>query len=300
MIQALSYIGFTSPDYQQWATFGPDVLGLQVAEPDGDGALRLRSDDAPWRIAIHPGDTNDVAYLGWSVAGPENLAAIAARLSARGVVVHVDDALAQARGVDGAAWFIDPFGFRHELVHGIPAAAEAFVPGRAGVSFVTGDQGLGHGVLIVPDFEAATEFFVDVLGFRISDDIEDGITVRFLHCNARHHSLAFTAVPGLRGFHHLMLEVADPQTVESAWKLVQNCGLPVAMTLGRHTNDEMYSFYVRGPSGFEIEYGSGGKTIDTSSPWPPGHYDAMSSSGHYRPDDAPVPGIVHAAVGAAL
>ena len=31
------------------------------------------------------------------------------------------------------------------------------------------------------------------------------------------------------------------------------------MTLGTHTNDRMTSFYVRTPSGFEIEYGFGGR-----------------------------------------
>jgi extradiol dioxygenase len=85
------------------------------------------------------------------------------------------------------------------------------------VQFVTGDKGLGHAVLIVPDWDEATRFFVDVLGFRISDDIETGITARFLHCNPRHHSLAFSAVPGMSGFHHLMLEVTDPEQVRQAY-----------------------------------------------------------------------------------
>ena len=31
-----------------------------------DRAVRLRNDDAAWRIAIHPADVDDVAYLGWS------------------------------------------------------------------------------------------------------------------------------------------------------------------------------------------------------------------------------------------
>lgn len=81
--------------------------------------------------------------------------------------------------------------------------------------------------------------------------------MRFLHCNP--------AVPGMSGFHHLMLEVTDPEQVRQAYYLVQQQHylvqqqhLPVAMSLGKHTNDEMFSFYVRTPSGFEIEYGSGG------------------------------------------
>ncbi|WP_100521027.1 VOC family protein [Mycobacteroides abscessus] len=286
-------MGFTSPRAREWSAFGPDLLGLGVADPRSDGAVRLRVDDTAWRIAIHPGATDDVAYLGWSVGGPEGLADAADRLHHAGVTVHTGNAgLAEKRDVDELAWFIDPFGFRHELSYGQRVIPGSFVPGRPGVSFVTGAEGLGHSVLIVPDFDAATRFFVELLGFRISDDIDDGILVRFLHCNARHHSLAFTALPGMRGFHHLMLEITDHRQVEAAWQMVQDRGLPVAMALGKHTNDEMYSFYVRTPSGFEIEYGCGGKTVDPDKPWKPGHYDAMSSWGHERPATPLFPGIL--------
>ncbi|HUO36616.1 MAG TPA: VOC family protein, partial [Mycobacterium sp.] len=210
-------------------------------------------------------------------------------------VHHDDGTLAAQRMVSSLAWLRDSFGFRHELIHGLATEPGSFSAGRPGVQFVTGDEGLGHAVLIVPDWDAATHLFIDVLGFHVSDDIEAGIKVRFLHCNPRHHSLAFSALPGMAGFHHLMLEVTDPQHVRQAYQLVQERGLPVAMTLGKHTNDEMFSFYVRTPSGFEIEYGAGGRVIDLSQPWPVGHYDAMSSWGHQPPTPPLFPGILHAA-----
>jgi hypothetical protein len=65
------------------------------------------------------------------------------------------------------------------------------------------------------------------------------------------------------------------------------------MSLGRHTNDRMTSFYVRTPSGFEIEYGAGGRLIDMTEPWMPGHYDAMSFWGHKPPAEPLLPGILH-------
>ena len=48
-----------------------------------------------------------------------------------------------------------------------------------------------------------------MLGFRLSDRIEAEVCLRFLHCNSRHHTLAFAAVPGMVGMHHLMLEVGS-------------------------------------------------------------------------------------------
>ena len=73
MIQSLSYIGFASPNAAAWPEFATSILGAEVAEPGPDGAIRLRVDDAAARIYIHPGERNDLAYLGWAVAGPAPL-----------------------------------------------------------------------------------------------------------------------------------------------------------------------------------------------------------------------------------
>ena len=64
------------------------------------------------------------------------------------------------------------------------------------------------------------------------------------------------------GMHHLMLEVRSLDDVGTALDVVNERQLTLAMTLGRHTNDLMTSFYVRTPSGFEIEYGTGGLVVD--------------------------------------
>jgi hypothetical protein len=37
------------------------------------------------------------------------------------------------------------------------------------------------------------------------------------------------------------------------------------MQLGKHTNDYMVSFYLRTPSGFNVEYGWGAREIDDST-----------------------------------
>lgn len=293
MITSLEYLGFTSPRADDWTSFGPEILGLQVTDPGPDGSVRLRMDDRAWRLSIGPGDVDDLAFIGWGVDGVAGLAAATERLRDAGVEVHDGDPrLTVERDVDGLAWFVDPNGFRHELVHGQHRDARPFVPAEGRSGFVTGDQGLGHVVLIVPDLDEATAFFTDTLGFRHSDDIDMGFTIRFFHCNPRHHTLAMTAIPGMVGVHHVMLEVAEVDDVGRTYDLVRERGLPMPMDYGRHTNDEMTSFYVRTPSGFEIEYGAGGRTIDMAHPWPVGHYDAISRWGHHSPDEAVFPGIL--------
>lgn len=286
MITALSYIGFVSPHADEWNTFGPEVLGAQLAEPGPDGAVRLRVDDRDARIAIHPGASEQLAYLGWDVTDAAGLAAATERLVAAGIAVTPDPQAAQLRKVTEVAAFVDPFGFRHELSYGL-AATGPFVPARDITGFVTGEGGLGHTVLIVPDLEAGTAFYGDVLGFKTSDDIEQGVKLRFFHCNPRHHTLAIANVPGMVGVHHLMLEVGSIDDVGSGLDIVNARKIPLAMSLGRHTNDLMTSFYVRTPSGFEVEYGTGGRLIDEDN-WEVGSYDAQSLWGHKQPEGGPL------------
>jgi hypothetical protein len=56
-------------------------------------------------------------------------------------------------------------------------------------------------------------------------------------------------------------------------------GFPVAMALGHHPNDHMFSFYVQTPSGFLIEYGYGGIVIDDQN-WEVKSYSQLSDWGH--------------------
>jgi extradiol dioxygenase len=277
MIKNLAYVGFRSPNAEEWRTFGPEVLGAELAPDERDGAVRLRVDEAAHRITIHPGERNELAYLGWEV---DDLESTLASVEAAGMAVK-DDA------------FVDPFGFRHELVTALEQGSP-FTPSRPMAGFVTGEQGLGHVVLIVPDLAAGETFFSDVLGFRPSDSVESGLSLRFFHCAgraARHHTVALASVPGMVGMHHLMLEVRTFDDVGTTLDIVNARSIPLAMTLGRHTNDLMTSFYVRTPSGFEIEYGTGGLVVDDDT-WEVSLYDAQSIWGHKLPAEPLLPGIL--------
>jgi extradiol dioxygenase len=67
-IHALGYLGFESPRHEEWLTYGPEILGLQVAERGADGAVHLRMDDRHRRLSIHPGPEERLAHVGWELA----------------------------------------------------------------------------------------------------------------------------------------------------------------------------------------------------------------------------------------
>ena len=281
-VQSLGYLRITAEDPHNWAGFASHVLGMETVPGDGD-VLHLRMDERHHRIAIEPGDPSgngggDNFAYGWEVADAAALDVAAGELEAGGVAVSAGTkAELESRRVAGMIHCLDPAGHRIELFCGADRGTGEFTPGRDISGFVTGSLGLGHVVLMVPEMEPAVRFYQDVLGFRLSDYMQTPFKATFLHTNPRHHSLALLEV-GVSALHHFMVEVEDVDDVGRGYDLVQAEGIPVARTLGRHTNDRMISFYARTPSGFEVEYGFGGHLVDDS--WEPCELTAVSSWGH--------------------
>lgn len=70
--------------------------------------------------------------------------------------------------------------------------------------------------------------------------------------------------------------------VGSAYYRCQDQRVPITSTLGCHTNDHMVSFYVQTPSGFQVEYGYGGRLIEDAA-WEVQLHRSPSIWGHRAP-----------------
>ena len=285
-IGSLGYLGFKVKDPAAWDSFATGVLGLMP----GEAAGRYRLDDLAWRIAVEAGDDDDLAFIGFEVAGAAELEAVRERLAESGVAVgNGAPHLLAERGVLGLIRCRDPDGLAVEVFYGPTLRTEAPFASPAGVAgFVTGEQGLGHVVLSTKDMASARTFYQDLLGFRLSDIIrmqptpQFGFDLEFVHCNARHHTLALMPVPLLKRLHHFMVQVATLDAVGFALERATAAGAPITASLGRHTNDQMVSFYSRTPAGFDVEFGQGAIEVDEAT-WRVSRHDRPSSWGHTRP-----------------
>ncbi|MBC2778880.1 VOC family protein [Parasphingopyxis marina] len=278
---SLGYVGVTTTQLDEWASFATDLLGMQIGARDAR-VLALRTDGRSQRLFVESGEGERVQVMGWEVADGDALAGLATRLSDAGHEVTPGSAeLAEQRRVAGLAVAHDPVGNRLEFFHDAADAAEPFAPSRAISGFRTGPLGLGHAVLTVRSVDAILPFYTDLLGFRLSDYALRPFGAYFFHLNSRHHSFAVVET-GEDGFHHLMVELNSLDDVGQAYDLAQLEDGRVGVTLGRHSNDFMTSFYARSPSGFMIEYGWGGRSIDPEN-WEPFECDyGPSLWGHER------------------
>lgn len=270
-IRALSYIVAESTDLKQWETYAKEVLGAMATYVDEDN-LHIKIDDRQQRFLVQKGDTNRYTASGWEVLTQKKFESAKAALQEHGVAFTVGtEAECNLRCVQEMVSFKDPSGNTQEVVWGYKSDFVKFASPTGVSRFITGDQGMGHTVLPAPDFAKTVEFYREVLDFDISDIYNfqpqgpEGPTVPiyFMHCNnPRHHSLALAAFPVESGCVHMMLEVEDMATVGRALDRMMERDVKLSATLGQHTNDKMTSFYMKTPSGFDLEYGYGGAECD--------------------------------------
>ena len=280
-LEALGYVGIGTRDLDQWATYATRFLGMQLVERTG-GTLALRMDDRKQRVIVSEDDSEGPSLYGWEVADAVALGALAARLERAGVkVARGSRALADERRVKDLIIFHDPIGNRLEAFYGAETASEPFKPGRSISGFRTGPLGMGHAVLTAERLDTAVPFYTDILGFRLSDYLLRPFKAYFFHVNARHHSLAFIET-GKNGIHHLMVELCYLDDVGQAYDLALRKPETIGVTLGRHANDQVTSFYSWSPSQFLVEYGWGGRSIDPANWTPHERPEGPSLWGHDR------------------
>jgi 2,3-dihydroxybiphenyl 1,2-dioxygenase len=288
MITQLGYVGIGVKDANEWEEFATTILGLDVVERLADGTLYLRMDEYHHRFMLHPNGNDDIVYAGWMVPTQRALEEFKANLTSHGVTVEAGtkEEIEQRRVVN-LIKFQDPNGVRLEAFYGLQVRSEEpFQPSRPITGFKAGELGLGHIVLIARDIEETTRFYRDILGLRLSDFIDYSFgphTLRlvFLHANPRHHSVAFGQIPSQRKLVHFMLELQSIDDVGATYYLCQEKGIRISSTLGRHSNDKMVSFYMVSPSGFEVEYGFGGRLVDDTT-WVIQLHKTASIWGHQR------------------
>jgi biphenyl-2,3-diol 1,2-dioxygenase len=245
-------------------------------------------DEYHHRFILHPTGKNDLAYLGWEVATEGAMNQVADQIRQAGVVVTPGSPEeAEARRVAGLIKFADPNNIPSEVFYGPQVMYDQpFRSPRRISGFKTGNLGLGHFVAWVDDFERTLHFYREVLGMRVSDFVRFSPTpdvkmnVAFLHCNPRHHTMAFAVMAGApRRLHHFMLQLHSLDDVGATYDLCQVQNVPIVMKLGKHTNDHMVSFYLSTPSGFNVEYGWGAREIDDDT-WQVQLHTAGSIWGH--------------------
>ena len=285
-VRELGYLVIEARDPAAWDRFLTKVAGVMRAGQAPDGAALYRIDERPFRFRIEPSDRDYLAAAGLEIGAGGFDAIVATLRDAGRPVAEIAPGDAAARHIQRGVRTTDPAGNGLEIYVGHAADDVAFVS-PAGVSgFVTGALGLGHVVFAAPNFDETHRFYREVLGMGDTDLPEMAVgegTMRFafMHAdNGRHHSVALGEMPQPpSGCIHIMLEARTMEDVGKAWDRMRHTGVPQSASLGKHVNDEMTSFYMQTPAGFDLEFGCDGLVIDPAQ-WETTAHQDISVWGH--------------------
>lgn len=148
---------------------------------------------------------------------------------------------------------------------------------------------LGHFVLGTTDFERSRQFFVDGLGFKVSDIVKDvGV---FLRCSTDHHNVLVQRSP-VPFLHHSSWQVDDVDAIgRGAMAVLEGHPERHMWGLGRHYAGSNFFWYFRDPAGNYAEYHSDMDSIPEDAIWAPEVLEG--ALGLYRWGPPPPPSFIN-------
>ncbi len=282
-------------DLERCARFFED-WGLQPAVGRGDWSLpdgttiRLRAiGDRSLPPALVPGST--VRETVWGVDSRESLQAIGAELSRDREVTETSGTL---HTVDQAGYAIafritgrKPLKADLPHVNSLRDIGRKDERARAALPYRVHPQRIVHLVSWVPrDIDAAMRFYVERLGFRLTESVDT--SGHFLRCAAEsdHHNLFLNCRGDNFGFQHVAFEVRDVDEVMMCGQYMERRGWKSHLGPGRHTVGSNVYWYFWCPAGGLAEVGC---DIDyITDHWPPQRHAFMPAGGSAwfaRPED---------------
>jgi 3,4-dihydroxy-9,10-secoandrosta-1,3,5(10)-triene-9,17-dione 4,5-dioxygenase len=272
-IHSLGYVRWRTPKRDEWAKFATKILGFMPTGGPNQSTSYFRIDDHPYRFALADGESPGIDAIGFEVRDERELADVCRDLEKwGGEVTPGDPDEADEKLVSGLAHWTDPGGVPVEFFYGPILNHEPVVTPLVS-HFVTGDMGMGHVVIGTPAAVHSLSAYRDVLDMHCRNTMRlrlvpdaPPIQLWFLGCNPRHHTLGIIGAESPGTLAHFMVEAGSIDDVGRAYDRCLEAGLPIAMTLGKHTNDHMISFYCVAPDGLQVEFGCGGVHVHDPHP----------------------------------
>jgi hypothetical protein len=126
---------------------------------------------------------------------------------------------------------------------------------------------LGHVVLGSPDPAGTTRFFLDAIGFRMSDQVAGLLT--FMRCSSDHHNLLVQPAP-IPYLNHYAFEFDDVDAVGAAAShYLEGQEDRHVVGLGRHTIGSNVFWYMNDPCGTMFEFFTDMDDIPDDDAWQP-------------------------------
>ncbi len=222
--------------------FYAEVMGLKIERADA-ATTWLRCSDKPYDLVLETGAIPGLSRVGFELESRAELTRAFDHIARVG--------LFPAWTGETSFRFSNPeTGLELDYYADPPLAALPYEPA------LTQIVRLGHVVLNVANYADAHRFWVDQLGFEVSDHVPGKIA--FLRCwpNPLHHS--FALLTGERdGLNHFNFMVTDIDDIGRAMNRMKQADVPIVFGPGRHLPSGSIFLYMLDPDGMSTEYSFG-------------------------------------------
>jgi catechol 2,3-dioxygenase-like lactoylglutathione lyase family enzyme len=249
LVSRLGYVTLDVADLDLATALFAGPGQLQLNGQTDDRAFLGSAGDHHWVELRHrPGRAEGLAKMAFVVDPGATLDDVEKALGDAGVdTTRVSDF--RNDYVREAVRFVDLDGTEVEIFNEMAAIAGGGQPKWAHL------ERLLHVAVGCADFDKSLEFYTRVLGFGVSDFIED--TTAFLHgSDGAHHSLVLQRRPSVRrAVDHICFQAETFDDLMRARAVVRRAGLELRDDLIRHQTSGSIGFYFEGlPPGLGIEF----------------------------------------------
>lgn len=259
-VNDIRYVAYAVPDFEAERVFYRDKWKLrEIHQQDGNVYFAAEGDDELFVVRLRQAPHKRLDAIGLSAPNRADVDDLFGKVKAHGCrVIHEPRDLTGFGGGYGFRFFSKDglsFEISSDVARGVPRVLTRW----EGIP-----QKMSHIVLHSPDHKAMAQFFIDVLGFRLSDWLGDFMA--FLRCDEWHHRIA--VLPGPPCLNHVAYEMPSVDDMMSGVRRLKGQDVEICWGPGRHTaGNNTFSYFVT-PNGFTVEYTAELEKIDEAT-WRP-------------------------------
>ena len=239
-VRNFTHVAISVPNVEETVEFYEKIVGLETSGRD-HGAAFLRCNRNHHCLAIYPGD-RALHHLGLEVSGEPALEQAEHELAAQGFRPEPRDYSEPGHG--SGLCYRDPDGNRVELYAGMQTLDQPLEPREVR------PVGFGHITLMTADLPRCAGFYTDVLGFRVSDTVDNSAI--WLRCNQQHHGVAILQT-GQAKVNHYAYDLADWSELKKICDHLWKNDVPIIYGPGRHGPGHNIFIYIPDPAGNVLE-----------------------------------------------
>lgn len=232
---------FGSADIERQVAYYEDVVGLRVVARSG-GAVYLATRSGTDALILESRSQTALTGLAFQVGTERSLSDVLKSLETKGLKAEIRND--PHPGIAQSVNFRDPNGFHVELVSEPRLHAAGPCRGAAPLR-------LGHVALAVRDVHEVSQFYANVLGFRVGDWIGDSFV--FMRCGYEHHALNFIQSDSSR-LHHIAFEMRDAAALSQSCDVLAQADVRLLWGPVRHGPGHNIATYHKNSEGQIVEF----------------------------------------------